>query len=245
MKKMVNTAVILAAGVGSRFGARTQNLPKGLIEVGNLSMIIRSIEILIDCGITRIVIGTGYQSQMYQQVLADYPQVEFCYNKDYMSTNSMWTLWTCEVALINCEGFLLLESDIVYEKRAVIDLMKSVNSNIILASDVIKFQDSYFIEADSNSHLKTCSPNLSKNKCFSEMVGIHKISNKFYAKMLSMFSSGKEKHKNIGYEEFISKVANQESTMLVMKIKNLVWYEIDDERDLKYAEEMIVPQLGN
>ena len=47
---MVTTAVIMAAGLGSRFGKMTETMPKGFIEVGGLSMVIRSIETLISCG---------------------------------------------------------------------------------------------------------------------------------------------------------------------------------------------------
>ena len=57
---MVKTAVIMAAGMGTRFGDRTELIPKGLIPVGGIPMVVRSIETLKSCGIERIIIGTGY-----------------------------------------------------------------------------------------------------------------------------------------------------------------------------------------
>ena len=39
----------MAAGLGSRFGKMTETMPKGFIEVGGQSMVIRSIETLIAC----------------------------------------------------------------------------------------------------------------------------------------------------------------------------------------------------
>ncbi|MFR5682855.1 MAG: NTP transferase domain-containing protein [Clostridia bacterium] len=48
----------MAAGLGTRFGSRTELIPKGFIEVNGKSMIERSIDTLIECGIERIIIGT-------------------------------------------------------------------------------------------------------------------------------------------------------------------------------------------
>ena len=45
---MVTTAVIMAAGLGSRFGKMTETMPKGFIEVRGMSMVIRTIETLIN-----------------------------------------------------------------------------------------------------------------------------------------------------------------------------------------------------
>ena len=60
---MIKTAVIMAAGMGTRFGQYTEKIPKGFVECGGISMVERSIRTLIDCGIGRIVIGTGYHKR--------------------------------------------------------------------------------------------------------------------------------------------------------------------------------------
>ena len=52
----VKTAVIMAAGMGTRFGNMTEKMPKGFIPFKGKPMIVRSIETLISCGIERIII---------------------------------------------------------------------------------------------------------------------------------------------------------------------------------------------
>ena len=52
---MVKTALIMAAGLGTRFGKMTETVPKGFVECGGKSMVERSIQTLIDCGIDRII----------------------------------------------------------------------------------------------------------------------------------------------------------------------------------------------
>ena len=47
----------MAAGLGTRFGKMTETVPKGFVECGGISMVERSIQTLIACGIERIIIG--------------------------------------------------------------------------------------------------------------------------------------------------------------------------------------------
>ena len=61
----MKTAVIMAAGLGTRFGRMTETVPKGFVECGGMSMVERSIQTLIACGIERIIIGTGYLKEKY------------------------------------------------------------------------------------------------------------------------------------------------------------------------------------
>lgn len=73
---MIKTAVIMAAGMGTRFGKYTEQIPKGFVEVCGKPMIERSIETLISCGIERIVIGTGYKHEVYDFLKKKYPMIE-------------------------------------------------------------------------------------------------------------------------------------------------------------------------
>ena len=69
---MYKTAVIMAAGLGTRFGHYTERIPKGFVECGGVSMIERSVKTLIDCGITRIIIGTGYLKEKFEDLIFQY-----------------------------------------------------------------------------------------------------------------------------------------------------------------------------
>ena len=49
--------------MGTRFGDMTENMPKGFVMFKHKPMIERSIQTLISCGISRIIIGTGYKQE--------------------------------------------------------------------------------------------------------------------------------------------------------------------------------------
>ena len=57
---MIRQAVIMAGGLGSRFGGRTKAMPKGFIEIDGIAMVERSVQKLIAAGVEEIIIGTGH-----------------------------------------------------------------------------------------------------------------------------------------------------------------------------------------
>lgn len=239
---MVNTAVILAAGLGTRFGKKTELMPKGFIEVSGISMIERSVKNLIDCGIERIIIGTGYKKEMYEDLTCRFSEIQCVYSEQFATTNSMWTLLNCREA-IDGNDFLLLESDLVYEKRAISSLLSSKQKNIMLCSEVTKFQDSYFIEFDNKSFLTNCSTKKEEIKVCGELVGIHKISTSFFGQLCEFYNKVKGENPKMGYEFALLHISQIGEKLYVLKIPNLKWYEIDDVLDLEMAEKIFCKNM--
>ena len=240
---MVTTAVIMAAGLGSRFGKMTETMPKGFIEVGGQSMVIRSIETLIACGIKRIIIGTGYKKEAYEALKDKYPQIECVYSPRYAETNSMYTLWNCREA-ISSDDFILLESDIIYSKNAITELQVNEHSDIMLITPITKFQDQYYVEYDEEGTLTRCSTNKVEIDAKGELVGIHKLSNKFYHQVCFEYEKIVIDKPKLGYEYQLLWMSQNLSPVYVLNSLDVKWYEIDDEDDLNYAEKYIVPILN-
>ncbi|CAA6815494.1 MAG: Glucose-1-phosphate thymidylyltransferase (EC [uncultured Sulfurovum sp.] len=65
------TAMILAAGLGSRMRPLTNNTPKPLLEIGGKPLIVWHIEQLEEAGFTDIVINVAYLGQQIIQYLGD------------------------------------------------------------------------------------------------------------------------------------------------------------------------------
>ena len=241
-KNKPTTAVIMAAGMGTRFGKMTETRPKGFIECGGISMVERSIKTLLECGIQRIIIGTGYLKEEYERLALRYPQIECVFSPKYAETNSMFTLWNCRSA-IGDDDFLLLESDIVYEKRAITALLECEKPDVMLITPVTKFQDQYYVEHDDEHRLTRCSTNKDDLCVKGELVGIHKLSNKFYSIMCKDYAHKADKEPKMGYEYELLAMSQSIMPVYVQCEEGLAWYEIDDADDLSYAEQNILNRL--
>lgn len=239
---MIKTAVIMAAGMGTRFGSMTEEQPKGFIEAGGVPMVVRSIETLISCGIERIIIGTGYLREAYERLATRYPQIECCFSSRHAETNSMYTLYNCR-QMVGDDDFLLLESDLVFERRAITALLDCPHPDVMLITPVTKFQDQYYVESNEQGILTNCSVNKEDLHARGELVGIHKLSHPFYQKMCADYASKVEQLPKLGYEYELLHMSQELMPVYVLCEEGLKWYEIDDIDDLRFAEENIIQYL--
>ena len=224
--------------MGTRFGEHTKLMPKGFIPFHGKAMVVRSIETLLECGIEQIIIGTGYHKEYYEALQMQYPQIKCCFSPRYAETNSMYTLWNCR-ELIGTEDFILLESDLVFEKRAIECLLECPHESTMLITPVTKFQDQYYVEMNEKGVLTNCSTDSNVLHYSGELVGIHKITNDFYRAMCREYEAIVNEKPKLGYEYELLDISQRIQPMKVLCGEDLQWYEIDDEQDLQFAEERI------
>lgn len=231
-------AVIMAAGMGTRFGQMTEKIPKGFIPYNGIPMVVRTIRTLIDCGIDRIIIGTGYKKEEYESLAKDYPQIECVFSPRYAETNSMYTLYNCRDAIGN-NDFILLESDLVFEKKAITSLMECPYESAMLITPVTKFQDQYYVEMNDKCQLVNCSTDKTKINPSGELVGIHKIGSEFFRILVDEYDKIVQEKPKLGYEFQLLDVSKRIRPMNVLKVDGLQWYEIDDINDLDFAQKNV------
>jgi len=120
-------AILLAAGMGTRLGKYTENLPKGMLVFAGKSLIERQLEILRSCGIEDISIVRGYEPNKI-----NFPGVKYYTNEHFAETNMVETLFKAEKEME--EDFLVLYSDIIYEKKIIEEVLKK-NTDIGVTID--------------------------------------------------------------------------------------------------------------
>ncbi|MCP4914400.1 MAG: phosphocholine cytidylyltransferase family protein [Oligoflexia bacterium] len=238
---MVKTAVILAAGLGSRLGHHTVEKPKAFLKVGEETLIKRSIRNLLDSGIKKIIIGTGYKKHFFEELKEEFKELEFVNNDIYTDTSSMYTLYLMKDVIF--EDFLLLESDLLYSKSLITEALNSTKTSLIMSSKVLDNGDEVFLESDSSGNLT----NLSKNKkdlssIHSVLTGVSKVSLKTYERMCQYFSESMDKKMKLDYEHVFRQISSDENIYL-NKNDDIPWCEIDDENHLKYAINHVLPKL--
>ena len=238
---MIKTAVILAAGMGNRLKTITQAKPKGFIPVNNKTLIEISIAKLFSSGIGKVIIGTGYLSKFYEKLSNDNNQIECVRNINFENTGSMFTLYNLKSKISG--DFILLESDLLYEKRGIRILIEDRHADIILSSEKTGSGDEVYIEVDKGNNLINLSKNQSDlNNIYSELVGISKIS---YPTFLSMCDFAEKEFKlkpKLDYEYALVGISKK-VPVFVKKVEGYIWAEVDDGNHLKRMQNEILPKI--
>lgn len=238
---MIRQAVIMAGGLGSRFGNRTQEMPKGFIEIDNIPMVERSVKKLISAGIEKIIIGTGHCNEWYDRLAEKYPCITTVKNEDYVNTSSMGTLAVC--APFITEDCYILESDLLYDSIGLFVLENDTRKNVILASGATNSEDEVYLQADKNNILTKVSKNKAEiPEPSGELVGISKVSIELLKSMVNYYKSNPDL-KKIDYEHVFEHLAKDGTPIFVKKVEYYAWTEIDDEAMLDRAIKLIYPRI--
>ncbi len=121
--KRVTTALLLAAGTGSRLYPLTQNEPKCLTTVNGIPILERLISSLNQHGFKRLVVVTGHLENRIRKFLGNKVgniSIEYILSPLYKTTNNIYSLWMAREVID--EPFLLLESDLVFDE-SLLDAM--------------------------------------------------------------------------------------------------------------------------
>lgn len=229
----IKTAVILAAGEQHDF-----DKPVGFLKLGNKTIIERTIQFLNDCGIKDILIIAGYESHYYEALAKQHGNIRLLKNEHYRNTGTMTSLALAKEFIT--DDFLLIESDLVFEKKALLELIQNTNRNCLLITNESSSNDEVFVEIRDGYIFKMSKDRHQFNKIDGELIGISKISIDIYEKMLEEFSDNQNPYFN--YEYALLDVAWTYSIGYV-KLKDLIWTEIDTKWQYHNLLHYIYPKL--
>ena len=119
------TALLLAAGTGSRLSPLTDATAKCLVGLSGIPILERLIRILRSYGFTRLVVVVGHESASIQDYLGDHSgdiQISYITSPCYRTTNNIYSLWLARRAID--EPFLLFESDLVFDESLLKEMLK-------------------------------------------------------------------------------------------------------------------------
>jgi 2-aminoethylphosphonate-pyruvate transaminase len=139
--------------------------------------------------------------------------------------------------------FLLLESDLLYDKTGLEILQADLKENVILASGPTGSRDEVFIEVDEEYKLVDMSKDKARlGSVYGELTGISKISQTAFSTMNKFAENTFTKTPGLDYEYALVGIRKQES-IYVHQVNDYAWCEIDDEQHLERAEKNIYPKI--
>lgn len=236
----ITTALLLAAGTGSRLQPLTDDAPKCLTKVNGITILERLVEGLCTSGIERLIVVVGYLEHCIRECLSSLNadlSIEYVSNPIYRTTNNIYSLWAARNAIR--EPFLLVESDLVVD-AALLDSMMYPGK--IGVSRMLPWMNGTTVTIDRTNRVT----------CFHE--GIHSALDKTKYKTVNMYSLSLpawqrvtkllEHYVSAGrvngfYETVFAEMAAKGSLSLeAVFFDNARWYEIDTLEDLRQAERL-------
>ena len=237
MKNNITQAVILAAGMGVRLKKLNNGIPKGFISLEDGKPIVEnSIETLLACGIRDIIIVTGFMNEYYEDLCSRYPQIKTTRNEKYSETGTMYSLW-CARNLLKSD-FILLESDLIFEIKAVSELLKSPFKDLILLSGKTEAGDEVYVEAEGDRVKGISKDRKNLGSIVGEFIGISRLSFDFYMSLVKKAEEAFDFDLMINYDTDGFTTLAKKGSLKYLKIENLLWAEIDTGLQLERAKKV-------
>jgi len=242
MSESVRQAVILAAGMGARLRGELNDRPKGFLRLGHEPIVEESIDRLLAAGIQQVLIVTGHCSDFYTRLAARRDEVGTVHNPRYADSGSMYSLYCAREKLTN--DYLLLESDLVYEPRALDELLGFPGPDAILLSGPTDAGDEVYVSAPDG-----CLVGMSKDPqqldgpVSGELVGITRVSIALSDLMMDIAAQAFRESLRFDYETDCLVAAGRSRSIACPLVADLCWAEIDDPAHLERARSTVYPEI--
>ena len=243
-KSHVTTALLLAAGMGSRLYPLTKKEPKCMTFVNGKSILDRMVASLNYHGFKRLVIVTGHLEGCIRNYLGNQigdMKIEYIYSPLYKSTNNIYSLWMARKAIK--EPFLLLESDLIYDKSL---LAKMLAPDRIAVSRMYDWMNGTCVVLHKSKVVEKFLPgNVDDNGVGRfKTVNIYSFSLKSWVKIVKRLNKCILEGKvNDYYETVFADLVDEDNLSLeAVAFDQRLWYEIDTLGDLAEAEKLFASQ---
>ena len=248
-------AIIVAAGVGSRLGNLTKELPKPLIDVNGKSILERQILSFKKFGIDKIVIIRGPHREKFS-----FKNVTYVDDDDYENHNLLGSLMVAENELN--EDVIISYGDIIFDET-ILEQILAFSGNAGLAIDYNwkknhSGKSKELLEKISVVTIKNNSisnigyyENIDENpdSILGEFIGIMKLSPLSANYFVTKYNELKTNHDgkfhdspsiNFGIiTDMINELVHDKIQFLPIKISG-VWCEIDTPQDLENAKKIFL-----
>lgn len=239
--RSIMKAIVLSAGQGRRLLPLTLERPKCLLAVdGETTVLERQLELLVQCGIHRAIVVTGFGADCVDRHLRRHKiaglEVETLFNPFFALSDNLATCWLARAAMD--EEFLLLNGDTLFE-QAVLERVLAARAAPITVTVDHKSQyddDDMKVALDAQGQLLAIGKTLPGPSVGGESIGLLA----FRSAGAKVFVDGLERAMRAPaalrrwYLSVVNGLAEQ-TPVGTCSIRGLWWQEIDSAKDLEKA----------
>lgn len=238
--------VILAAGMAKRLRPLTDKCPKCLLEVGERTLLQRTVDAMLQAGVNELVVVTGYKVEMIRDFLtAHYPSltIHFIDNPDYAHNNNIFSLWLTRPFTEGRE-FLLSDSDILFDPQ-IIPAVLNVEGSALAVNRHELGEEEMKVVVDENNNIVEISKVCSVENAIGESVGFEKMTADYSKALFKELEQMIEREGliDIFYERAFERLIPQGFTFTVVDTTKYFSIELDTPEDFENAKKLIPEEL--
>ncbi len=228
--------IVLAAGIGKRFGKRTKTIPKCLIQLdreGN-HLLSRYLRTFLDLDLRDITIVVGHKRHLIEKACEKWRKhlnIHFLFNKKYRQ-GSVLSLHRAKKVLR--QGALIMDADVFFLKRTLEKLLRSKNRSAFLVDrNARSTGEEMMLMAKRKRPFaisKKPDPGL---QILGESIGFLKLDSKDAPILCKILEDlVRQGFTHVEYEESYNRFM-KEKRVGVVSIGDAFWTEMDFEHDLE------------
>jgi choline kinase len=238
-------AVVLVAGVGSRLRPLTDDRPKALVSLGAETLFGRTLRMLTDHGVRKLVLATGYREDAVRAALVDWPlELALCRNARFDSTQNSVSLWLCRDA-VGGEAFFKLDGDVVFQPPVLARLDAS-QAPLSVAVDESRAPDAEAMKVRlaNGRQISSFGKAIPVAEAAGESIGIERVGESAVVPLFDALEArirgGEEQ---LYYEDIYSElIAGGGLSAEAVPVGDLPWTEIDTPEDLARAKALVAAE---
>ena len=233
-------AIILAAGTGTRLMPLTKDIPKPLLEIGDISLMERMMINCISNNVNEFVIVLGHKKERVMEKIEylekKYPvKIETVENKKYSQTNTSFSVKLATSQLD--DDVMIINGDNVVDERIISGLLEINETALVVDNHKHLNEESFKLRIEDNIIMEI-GKEIDIDTASGEFIGISKV----YKDDLPLFNSILDEliaEDVQNYYDLAYKELSKRAEIRYFYTNGLKWTEIDDKEDWKYAHTLI------
>lgn len=241
LKTPVQSAVVLAAGLGSRIRADGHPEPKPLVEVAGEPLLVHAMRSAARAGVRRFVLVVGYRHEVVRAQIEGHPglpegvELVWVENPDYQLANGVSML----KARPHVEGeFFLMMADHLVSVRIFETLQaQPAQTGLCLAVDrkietIFDLDDATKVQADDTQRIVRIGKQISDYNCVD--TGVFRCGPALFEALAQVFEARGDTSLSDGVQALTAR-----QIAYVADIQDAFWQDVDNGPTHVYAERML------
>ena len=240
--------------MAKRLRPLTDACPKCLLKIGERTLLERTVDAMIDVGISELVVVTGYRAEMIRDFLTEkylspntqHPtplNIHFIHNADYEHNNNIFSLWMTR-PYTEGHSFLLSDSDILFDPQ-LIKAVINAEGNALALNRLECGEEEIKVIVDSENRIVELSKVCSIEKAIGESVGFEKMTAEYSIALFRELEQMIEREGliDVFYERAFERLIPQGHTFRVVDTTGYFSYELDTPDDFRQAQALMPADL--